>query len=58
MSLLSTHGEEQIVWPGGRFSQLTKRLVEPPMEVELADHLGFEPHLEPPGGAGNAHNGT
>jgi len=28
------------------------------MEVELTDHLGFEPHLEPPGGTGNARNGT
>jgi hypothetical protein len=28
------------------------------MEVELTDHLGYEPHLEPPGGAGNARNGT
>jgi hypothetical protein len=23
------------------------------MEVELTDHLGYEPHQEPPGGAGN-----
>jgi transposase-like protein len=28
------------------------------MEVELTDHLGFEPHLEPPGGTGNTRNGT
>jgi putative transposase len=28
------------------------------MEVELTDHLGFEPHLEPPGGTGNARNGS
>jgi putative transposase len=28
------------------------------MEVELTDHLGYEPHLEPPGGTGNARNGT
>ena len=27
------------------------------MEVELTD-LGFEPHLEPPAGTGNARNGT
>jgi putative transposase len=37
---------------------LTKRLVERALEVELTDHLGFEPHLEPPGGTGNARNGT
>jgi Transposase, Mutator family len=28
------------------------------MEVELTGHLGYEPHLEPPGGVGNARNGT
>jgi putative transposase len=50
--------EEEIVGPGGLLSQLTKRLVERAMEVELTDHLGYEPHLEPPGGAGNARNGT
>ena len=28
------------------------------MEVELTDHVGYEPHQEPPGGAGNPRNGT
>ena len=28
------------------------------MEVELTDHLGYEPHAEPPGGAGNTRNGS
>ena len=28
------------------------------MEVELTDHLGYEPHREPPGGAGNTLNGS
>jgi putative transposase len=50
--------EEEIVGPGGVLAQLTKRLVERAMEVELTDHLGYEPHLEPPGGAGNTRNGT
>jgi putative transposase len=50
--------EEQIVGPGGLLSQLTKRLVERALEVELTDHLGFEPHQEPPGGAGNTRNGA
>src|SRR5579859_7684885 len=49
--------EEQIVGPGGLLSQLTKRLVERAMEVELTDHLGYEPHQEPAGGAGNTRNG-
>jgi putative transposase len=39
-------------------SQLTKRLVERAMEVELTDHLGYEAHLEPPGGTGNTRNGS
>jgi hypothetical protein len=50
--------EEEIVGSGGLLSQLTKRLVERAMEVELTDHLGYEPHLESPGGVGNARNGT
>jgi putative transposase len=50
--------EEEIVGPGGLLAQLTKRLVERAMEVELTDHLGYEPHREPPGGAGNTRNGS
>jgi putative transposase len=50
--------EEEIVGPGGLLAQLTKRLVERAMSAELTDHLGFEPHQEPPGGAGNTRNGS
>ncbi|HTX09522.1 MAG TPA: IS256 family transposase [Solirubrobacteraceae bacterium] len=46
-----------MVGPGGLLAQLTKRLVERALEVELSDHLGYEPHREPPGGAGNTRNG-
>jgi putative transposase len=56
--LAGARGEDEIVGPGGLLSQLTKRLVERAMEVELTDHLGYEPHLEPPGGTGNARNGS
>jgi putative transposase len=35
--------EQEIAGPGGLLSQLTKRLVERAMEVELTDHLGYEP---------------
>src|SRR3954464_14266108 len=28
------------------------------MEVEVTDHVGYEPHCEPPGGAANTRNGT
>jgi len=50
--------EEEIVGPGGLLAGLTKRLLERAMEVELTDHLGYEPHQEPPGGAGNTRNGS
>jgi len=56
--LAGARSEEEIVGPGGLLSQLTKRLVERAMEVELTDHLGYEQGQAPPGGAGNARNGT
>src|SRR5436190_1022269 len=56
--LAGARSEEEIVGPGGLLAQLTKRLVERAMEVELTDHLGYEPHHEPPGGGGNTRNGT
>jgi putative transposase len=56
--LAGAGSEEEIVGPGGLLAQLTKRLVERAMEVELTDHLGYEAHQEPPGGAGNTRNGS
>jgi putative transposase len=56
--LAGARSEEEIVGPGGLLSQLTKRLVERALEVEVTDHLGYEPHQEPPGGAGNTRNGS
>jgi putative transposase len=56
--LAGASSEEEIVGPGGLLSQLTKRLVERAMEVELTDHLGYEHHQEPPGGTGNTRNGS
>jgi putative transposase len=50
--------EEEIAGPGGLLAELTKRLIERAMEVELSEHVGYEPHCEPPGGAGNQRNGT
>src|SRR6266567_4031003 len=50
--------EEEIVGPGGVLAQLTKRLVERAMSAELSEHLGYEPHQEPPGGTGNTRNGS
>jgi hypothetical protein len=49
--------EEEIVGPGGLLAQLTKRLVERAMEAELIEYLGYEPHQEPPGGAGDTRSG-
>ena len=51
--LAGARTEEEIAGPGGVLAQLTKRLIERALEVELTDHLGYEPHAEPPGGAGN-----
>src|SRR4051794_23197050 len=56
--LAGARTEEEIAGPGGLLSQLTKRLVERALEVELTDHLGYEPHQEPPGGVGNTRNGS
>src|SRR3954452_11668467 len=56
--LAGARTEEEIVGPGGLLAQLTKRLVERALEAELTDHLGFEPHAEPPGGTGNTRNGS
>jgi putative transposase len=56
--LAGARTEEEIAGPGGLLGQLTKRLVERAMEVELTDHLGYEPHQEPAGGAGNTRNGS
>ena len=56
--LAGARTEEEIVGPGGLLAQLTRRLVERAMEVELTEHLGYEPHQEPPGGVGNTRNGS
>ena len=56
--LAGAETEQEIAGPDGLLARLTKRLVERAMEVELTDHLGYEPHQEPPGGAGNTRNGT
>jgi putative transposase len=56
--LAGARTEEEIAGPGGILAQLTKRLVERAMDAELTEHVGYEPHCEPPGGAGNQRNGT
>ena len=56
--LAGARTEEEIAGPGGLLAQLTKRLIERALEVELTEHVGYEPHTEPPGGAGNTRNGS
>ena len=56
--LAGARTEEEIVGPGGLLAQLTKRLVERALEVEITDHVGYERHHEPPGGTGNTRNGS
>jgi putative transposase len=56
--LAGARTEEEIAGPDGLLAQLTKRLVERALEVELTEHLGYEPHCEPEGGAGSIRNGT
>ena len=56
--LAGARTEEEIVGPGGVLAQLTKRLVERALAAELTEHLGYEPHQEPPGGTGNTRNGS
>src|SRR5213592_4461150 len=56
--LAGARTEEEIVGPGGVLARLTKRLVERAMSAELTEHLGYEPHQEPPGGTGNTRNGS
>jgi len=56
--LAGARTEEEIAGPGGVLSQLTKRLIERALEVELTDHVGYDRHQEPPGGTGNTRNGS
>jgi hypothetical protein len=42
--LAGARTEEEIAGPGGLLARLTKRLVERALEVELTEHLGYEPH--------------
>src|ERR687886_664222 len=56
--LAGARTEEELVGPGGLLADLTRRLVERALSAELTEHLGYELHREPPGGVGNARNGT
>src|SRR4051794_29591901 len=56
--LAGRRGEQEILGPGGLLGDLTRRLLERALAAELTDHLGYEPHAEPPGGTGNTRNGS
>jgi putative transposase len=56
--LAGARTEEELVGSGGLLADLTRRLVERALSAELTEHLGYEPHREPPGGTDNARNGT
>jgi putative transposase len=56
--LAGAHTPEELTGPDGLLQRLTKRLVERAMAAELTDHLGYEHRQAPPGGTGNARNGT
>jgi putative transposase len=56
--LAGRRGQADVFGPGGLLGDLTRRLVERAMTAELTEHLGYEPHAEPPGGAGNTRNGS
>jgi len=49
--------QEDLFGGEGLVRQLTRRLVERALEVELSEHLGYAHGQAPPGGAGNARNG-
>jgi len=48
----------ELLGPDGLLSEMTKAVLERALQTELTDHLGYEPHREPPGGVGNTRNGS
>jgi transposase-like protein len=48
---------QEIAGPDGVLAQLTRRLLNRALEVELTAHLGYEAGRAPAGGAGNSRNG-
>jgi putative transposase len=44
--------------PGGLLTGLTKQVLETALAVEMADHLGYEPHDPSGHGSGNSRNGS
>lgn len=51
-------GVAALTGPDGLLSGLVAQLLETALGVEMADHLGYEPHDRRPEGQANARNGT
>jgi transposase-like protein len=51
------HGPDDFYGPEGIMMQLTKAPVEPTMETELTEHLGYEKHDQGEKPQTNRHNG-
>ncbi len=47
-----------LIGPGGLLTDITKRVLETGLEVELTDHLGYEKHSVEGRDGGNSRNGT
>ena len=47
-----------LVGPGGLLADLTKRVLEAGLEVEMSEHLGYDKHAVEGGDGGNSRNGT
>ena len=48
---------QEIAGPHGLLGELTRRLLERPLEAEITEHLGYPSGGAPRGGAGNSRNG-
>jgi transposase-like protein len=47
-----------LVGPGGLLADITKRVLETGLEVEMSEHLGYDKHAADGDGSGNSRNGT
>src|SRR3546814_2209760 len=47
-----------LVGPGGLLADITKRVLETGLEVEMSEHLGYDKHAPEGDGSGNSRNGT
>jgi hypothetical protein len=48
----------QLTGPGGLLTGLTKQVLETALQVEMADHLGYDRHDPSGNGSGNSRNGS